>query len=162
PRLDKGRGGCRRAGRKSRQHVVQLPHACGHRHQHLARAFPLAWAHAHGDIQQQLAELFMPGWLQQVPVEWLCEYPRYLRAIQLRLDKIGGQISRDRAQTLELVPLWEQLQRRAGDKPLHQWSAPLLQYRYLLEEYRVSLFAQQLGTKTPVSEKRLRQQWEQC
>ena len=160
--LEKGRGDFLDAARKRLQQLDQLLNDWRTLQQKLEKNFPLAWAHAHGDIKQQLAELFMPGWLQQVPVEWLSEYPRYLRAIQLRLDKIGGQISRDRAQALELAPLWEQLQRRAGDKPLHQWPAPLLQYRYLLEEYRVSLFAQQLGTKTPVSEKRLRQQWEQC
>lgn len=130
--------------------------------QTLDKNFPLAWAHAHADIKDQLTELFVDDWLRQVPGQWLCEYPRYLKAIEQRLDKIGGQISRDRAQTLALQPLYLQLERRAGGKPVWQWPAPLLQYRYLLEEYRVSLFAQQLGTCYPVSEKRLRQQWELC
>lgn len=97
-----------------------------------------------------------------MPADWLAEYPRYLNAIAQRIDKLGGQISRDRAQTLELAPLTEQWQRRAQGKPLWQWPAALLEYRYLLEEYRVSLFAQQLGTRQPVSAKRLRQHWEQC
>jgi ATP-dependent helicase HrpA len=130
--------------------------------QKLDKNFPLAWAHAHADIKDQLAELFTVNWLYQVPGQWLSEYPRYLKAIAQRLDKIGGQISRDRAQALALQPLYLQLARRAGGKPIWQWPTPLLQYRYLLEEYRVSLFAQQLGTRFPVSEKRLRQQWELC
>lgn len=130
--------------------------------QKLDKNFPLAWAHAHADIKDQLADLFVDDWLRQVPGQWLSEYPRYLKAIEQRLDKIGGQISRDRAQTLALQPLYLQLERRAGGKSVWQWPAPLLQYRYLLEEYRVSLFAQQLGTRYPVSEKRLRQQWELC
>ncbi len=128
----------------------------------LEKNFPLAWAHAHGDIREQLQGLFADDWLLQVPSVWLAQYPRYLRAIELRLEKLGGQISRDRAMTLELAPLLEQWQRRAQGRPMWQWPQPLCDYRYLLEEYRVSLFAQQLGTLQPVSAKRLRQQWEQC
>ena len=62
----------------------------------------------------------------------------------------------------ELEALWAQYQTRAGNTPLWRQPEPLLTYRFLLEEYRVSLFAQQLGTRMPVSAKRLRQQWEAC
>ncbi|MDF1782140.1 MAG: ATP-dependent RNA helicase HrpA [Alcanivoracaceae bacterium] len=130
--------------------------------QKLDKNFPLAWAHAHADIKTQLDELFFSDWIFQVPTQWLLEYPRYLKAIELRLEKLGGQLSRDRAFALELAPLYEQLERRAGSRPIWQWPEPLLEYRFWLEEYRISLFAQQVGTKVSVSAKRLRQQWEQC
>ncbi|MCK0536126.1 ATP-dependent RNA helicase HrpA [Alcanivorax quisquiliarum] len=128
----------------------------------LDRQFPLAWAHAHRDIKRQLGELMFPGFPLQVPARWLAEYPRYFKALAHRLEKLGGQIGRDRALVAELEALWEQYQTRAGEQPLWQQPEPLQLYRWMLEEYRVSLFAQQLGTRMPVSAKRLRQQWELC
>jgi ATP-dependent helicase HrpA len=62
------------------------------------------------------------GFLRQTPPPWLDELPRYLKGIRLRIDKLGGQIGKD----------------------------------------RVSVFAQQLGTKVPVPDKRLREQWQLC
>ena len=97
-----------------------------------------------------------------MPAQWLAEYPRYIRALAHRLDRLGGQLGRDRTMVAELDMLQAQLSTRSGDKPLWQWPEPLAHYRWMLEEYRVSLFAQQLGTQLPVSAKRLRQQWEAC
>ena len=128
----------------------------------LDKHFPLAWAHAHRDIKTQLTGLFFPGFLLQVPMQWLAEYPRYVGALAHRLDRLGGQLGRDRTVVAELDAMQAQLSLRSGDKPLWQWPEPLAQYRWMLEEYRVSLFAQQLGTRLPVSAKRLRQQWEAC
>ncbi|WP_111656854.1 ATP-dependent RNA helicase HrpA [Isoalcanivorax indicus] len=128
----------------------------------LDKQFPLAWAHAHRDIKTQLSGLFYPGFLLEVPETWLAEYPRYVKALIHRLDRLGGQIGKDRAQVAELEALMAQLATRAGARPAWQWPEPLQQYRWMLEEYRVSLFAQQLGTRMPVSAKRLRQQWETC
>jgi len=160
--LARGKGDFLPAAQKRLAGLDQLLNSWRGLEQKLDKQFPLAWAHAHGDIRGQLSDLFPDDWLRQVPADWLAEYPRYLNAIAQRIDKLGGQISRDRAQALELAPLTEQWQRRAQGKPLWQWPAALLEYRYLLEEYRVSLFAQQLGTRQPVSAKRLRQHWEQC
>lgn len=128
----------------------------------LEKQFPLAWAHAHRDIKAQLTGLFYPGFLLAVPETWLLEYPRYVKALLHRLDRLGGQIGKDRALVAELEALTAQLNTRAGDRPLWQWPEALQQYRWMLEEYRVSLFAQQLGTRLPVSAKRLRKQWEAC
>ena len=128
----------------------------------LDKDFPLAWAHAHRDLKVQLGELFHPGFLLDVPGEWLQRYPRYLEAIDQRLERLGGRIGQDRAAVAELEGFREQYQRRAGDRPLWQQPEPLVTFRFMLEEYRVSLFAQQLGTKVSVSPKRLRKQWELC
>lgn len=128
----------------------------------LEKNFPLAWAHAHRDLKQQLASLFRDDFLLQVPWPWLMEYPRYLEAIGHRLDKLGGQIGKDRTLTAELEAFDKQYVTRAAGLPLRQQSAPLQEYFWMLQEYRVSLFAQQLGTRVPVSAKRLNKQWELC
>ncbi|EKF73004.1 ATP-dependent helicase HrpA [Alcanivorax hongdengensis A-11-3] len=128
----------------------------------LEKNFPLAWAHAHRDLKQQLSALFCENFLQDVPAEWLAEYPRFLQAVEHRLDKLGGQIGKDRTHTAELQAYHKQYQTRAAGRPLWQQSEPLQTFRWMLEEYRVSLFAQQLGTRLPVSAKRLNKQWELC
>ncbi|WP_349571887.1 ATP-dependent RNA helicase HrpA [Azotobacter salinestris] len=120
----------------------------------------LAQAVALNDIKAQLARLVYPGFVRDTPAEWLREYPRYLKAIEQRLDKVGGQLQRDRVWSGELAGLWEQYQARAAKHAQEGKRDPnLTLYRWMLEEYRVSLFAQQLGTKVPVSDKRLAKQW---
>tara|TARA_R110000868_G_scaffold102573_2_gene282502 strand:+ start:1757 stop:5842 length:4086 start_codon:yes stop_codon:yes gene_type:complete len=120
----------------------------------------LAQAMALNDIKQQLSNLVYPGFVRETPAQWLKEAPRYLRAIEQRLDKIAGQVQRDRVWSGELAGYWEQYQARLGKHSQEgKRDAQLTLYRWLLEEYRVSLFAQQLGTKLPVSDKRLSKQW---
>jgi ATP-dependent helicase HrpA len=122
----------------------------------------LAQAMALNDIKAQLANLVYPGFVRETPGEWLKEVPRYLKAIEQRFDKIGSQVQRDRVWTGELAGYWEQYQARLGKHAQEGKRDPQLQlYRWMLEEYRVSLFAQQLGTKTAVSDKRLSKQWSQ-
>ncbi|MBF8781193.1 ATP-dependent RNA helicase HrpA [Pseudomonas fulva] len=114
------------------------------------------------DIKQQLAHLVYPGFVRQTPGVWFKELPRYLKAIELRLEKLGAQVQKDRVWSVELGNLWAQYQARV-DKHAQEGKRDeqLSLYRWLLEEYRVSLFAQQLGTKVPVSDKRLSKQWSQ-
>jgi ATP-dependent helicase HrpA len=126
----------------------------------LKKSNELAWAFAIGDIQQQLSLLFAPGFIADAPWRYLQEYPRYLQAIQQRLDKLRGHFQRDKQLSVGLKVLSEPLSNQWVDNnDAAGRSELLLEYRWLLEEYRVSLFAQQLGTKQPVSEKRLREQW---
>ncbi|MDC7824368.1 ATP-dependent RNA helicase HrpA [Pseudomonas sp. BLCC-B13] len=122
----------------------------------------LAQAMALNDIKQQLANLVYPGFVRETPGEWLKEIPRYLKAIEQRLDKVAGQVQRDRVWTGELTAAWQQFQARAAKHAQEGKRDPeLVLYRWMLEEYRVSLFAQQLGTKMAVSDKRLAKQWSQ-
>ena len=118
-----------------------------------------AWLHALADIKQQLNHLIYKGFVNQTPVEWLREYPRYFKAINKRLEKLSAAVSRDRQHVLELQPLWQAYEER---KTKHQQQGivdPALEkYRWMIEELRVSLFAQELGTKFPVSGKRLNKQ----
>ena len=120
----------------------------------------LAQAIALNDIKLQLGNLVYPGFVRETPGEWLKELPRYLKAIEQRLDKIGAQLQRDRVWSGELAGYWEQYQARLGKHRQEGKRDPQLSlYRWMLEEYRVSLFAQQLGTKMAVSDKRLSKQW---
>ena len=112
------------------------------------------------DIQSQLAELFPKGFVDSVELQWLQQYPRYLKAIDKRLEKSATDARRDRKLRLSFTHLWDEYSKR--NKKLEQehiHSDELDHYRWMLEEYRVSLFAQELGTKFPVSEKRLKKYW---
>jgi len=122
----------------------------------------LSQAVALNDIKQQLANLVYPGFVRETPNAWFKELPRYLKAVELRLEKLGSQVQKDRVWSGELSNLWTQYKARA-DKHAQEGKRDeqLTLYRWLLEEYRVSLFAQQLGTKVPISDKRLSKQWSQ-
>ncbi|MFZ4575097.1 MAG: DUF3418 domain-containing protein, partial [Phycisphaerales bacterium] len=122
---------------------------------------PAAWAPVLADIREQLDHLAPAGFLGAVPYEWLRHYPRYLAAIQKRVGKlVGDGLTKDLRKLAEYLPYWrayvEMAQRgdegRRGDAALHQ-------YRWMLEEYRVSLFAQELRTSITVSPKRLDEHW---
>jgi len=122
----------------------------------------LSQAVALNDIKQQLANLVYPGFVRETPSAWFKELPRYLKAVELRLEKLGSQVQKDRVWSGELSNLWAQYKARA-DKHAQEGKRDeqLTLYGWLLEEYRVSLFAQQLGTKVPISDKRLSKQWSQ-
>ncbi|WP_122671415.1 ATP-dependent RNA helicase HrpA [Pseudomonas viridiflava] len=120
----------------------------------------LAQAVALNDIKAQLGKLVYSGFVRETPAQWLKEMPRYLKAIEMRLEKLPGQVQKDRVWSIELAGLWAQYQARADKHRQEGKRDPeLAVYRWWMEEYRVSLFAQQLGTKMPVSDKRLSKQW---
>jgi len=122
----------------------------------------LAQAVALNDIKQQLSQLVYSGFVRETPGLWLKELPRYLKAIELRLEKLPAQVQKDRVWSSELGGLWSQYQTRAAKHAQEGKRDPQLElYRWWLEEYRVSLFAQQLGTRAPISDKRLSKQWSQ-
>jgi ATP-dependent helicase HrpA len=99
--------------------------------------------------------------LTDTPWPWLKHFPRYFRAIEYRFDKLkSGAQSRDRAACEEIGQWWESYRQYVDDHPLaEQVDADLVHFRWMLEEYRVSRFAQPLGTAIPVSAKRLQRQW---
>lgn len=113
------------------------------------------------DVQQQLQNLVFPGFLQHTPWLHLQQLPRYLQAIEARMDKYTGQTVQDQQWTVLLNTLWQQYEQRQAFCLRHeQVDEALDDYRWLLEEFRVSLFAQALGTRVPVSEKRLQKFWQ--
>ena len=113
------------------------------------------------DIDAQLARLWGHHALRDTPREWLEQYPRYMKALCIRTERLAGQAGRDGERTALLQGLGEPLaQARARYPQLVALCPAAAEYSWLMEEFRVSLFAQQLGTRRPVSEKRLREQWQ--
>ena len=92
--------------------------------------------------------------------EWLREYPRYAKAAEHRISRLNGQFLKDQ-KALEMLSPWQDTLLAATESypGLLRLSAEADQYRWMLEEFRVSLFAQQMKTRLPVSSKRLEQQW---
>ncbi len=116
---------------------------------------------AGADMRAQLDALVGKHFIERTPFERLTHYPRYLKAIALRIDKLRADPARDAramADWASLATLWEReriARARAGV------SDPFLdEFRWLLEELRVNLFAQELRTPVPVSVKRLQKIWE--
>ena len=124
----------------------------------MQKAFPQAAA----DIAAQLAELMPKRFIVATPFERLKHYPRYLKAIALRLDKAKNDPARDARLMADWQALgkpWER-ERNAMLKGGQPHDAFLDEFRWLLEELRVALFAQELKTSSPVSVKRLQKMWD--
>ncbi|MBU2965847.1 ATP-dependent RNA helicase HrpA [Amphritea sp. 2_MG-2023] len=114
------------------------------------------------DIRQQLEGLVCKDFLLRVPVEQLQSYPRYLKGVEQRLEKYQRELPRQRMLSEQLQQLTRQYRGQAElDSKHNRYNETLDEYRWMLEEYRISLFAQQLGTRATVSEKRLKQLWQQ-
>lgn len=116
-------------------------------------------AQAASDIEGQLARLLPPRFIDETPYEQLAHYPRYLRAIASRIDKLRIDPSRDARWMGEFGPLYQRWL-RADSQRRGAENRRLAEFRWLLEELRVSLFAQELRTPMPVSIKRLAKIWE--
>jgi len=120
-----------------------------------------AYPQAAGDVKQQLARLLENGWLARTPWERMQHLPRYLKAASLRLDKVRADPARDARLAAEVASLEQPFRRESAARARQGGeNAGLLQFRWLLEELRVSLFAQELKTPVPVSVKRLSKLWE--
>jgi ATP-dependent helicase HrpA len=112
------------------------------------------------DVAAHLARLVPRRFVATTPWAALSHLPRYLKGVQMRLDKLRADPVRDAQRLAELRPL-EQRWLRALAERKGVPDARLEEFRWLLEELRVSLFAQELRTPQPVSVKRLEKAWEQ-
>jgi ATP-dependent helicase HrpA len=113
------------------------------------------------DIHQQLERLLAPGWVARTPWERLQHMPRYLKAVSARLDKLRADPARDERLARDLAAVEQPYRRELALKTKYRPpGAELEQFGWLLEELRVSLFAQELRTPVPVSAKRLAKLWQ--
>lgn len=145
-----------------RAEVCEMTAAILTAYQEIRRLLSADWMNVEAmeDIRSQLAGLVYPGFISQTPPEWLPHLPRYLRAIHLRLQKLRHAPDKDRQRSSDIVRLSALWQRQAERNTLGERHDPeLLRFRWLLEELRVSQFAQELKTITPVSVKRLEEHW---
>lgn len=107
-----------------------------------------------------MASLLDGATLRHAGTAWLREYPRYAKAAEHRISRLNGQFLKDQKAMEMLSPWSEKLADAASQYPgLVRLSDEAFQYQWMLEEFRVSLFAQQMKTRLPVSAKRLEQQW---
>jgi ATP-dependent RNA helicase HrpA len=122
-----------------------------------AKAFPDAVR----DIEAQLARLMPKDFVVATPWERLQHFPRYLKAANVRLDKLRTDPARDARAAGEIAQLETQaLREEARQRKGGSVDPQLAQFRWLLEELRVQAFAQELRTPVPVSAKRLTKLWQ--
>jgi ATP-dependent helicase HrpA len=112
-------------------------------------------AHARQDIGIQIDRLVIPGFVELTGVAKLPDLLRYLAAVQTRLDTLAANPTRDRERTVVVQSLESRYEDVLARVPIEKITAEIGQIRWMLEELRVSLFAQQLGAKGGVSEKRI-------
>ncbi|HKA39310.1 MAG TPA: DUF3418 domain-containing protein, partial [Burkholderiales bacterium] len=123
-----------------------------------ARALPQPAA----DVRAQLGRLVFKGFLSATPWERLHDLPRYLKAAQRRLEKHAQDPERDARHAASIAELWKRYEERAARLRRAGEADPrLVDFRWRIEELRVSLFAQELKTPYPVSHKRLEKLWSQ-
>ncbi|HBM49102.1 MAG TPA: ATP-dependent RNA helicase HrpA, partial [Marinobacter sp.] len=121
----------------------------------------LALANSMADLKFQLQHLVYPGFLVATPATWLDRFGVYFEAALIRLEKMPREMGREREFLHTIEPLWARYATRQEQQKRQGVRDPELElYRWMLEEYRVSFFAQQLGTAMTVSVKRLDKQWE--
>ena len=121
----------------------------------------LAWANVYQDVGGQLDRIMNKQFIAQTQWQYLEQMPRYLKAIEARLERFKSQLPKENAAVQELRG-WQQKIDTAKAQCLSYTPAhkALNDFAWSIEEYRVSLFAQQLGTQKPISAKRLQKQWD--
>ncbi|WP_272675212.1 ATP-dependent RNA helicase HrpA [Providencia sp. PROV122] len=120
-----------------------------------------AMAMALSDIKGQMSNLVFKGFVTEHGWKRLPDVLRYLNGIERRLEKLAIDPNRDRAQMSKVehvTQMWQQW--KAKLTPVQQQLPEVQEIRWMIEELRISLFAQQLGTPYPISDKRIIQSME--
>jgi ATP-dependent helicase HrpA len=112
------------------------------------------------DMQAQLQGLVHKRFIAETEYSQLAHFPRYLKAMNVRLEKLRANPARDAQLMAEWQTAATQFQRTVKNQPLKNLDPRMIEFRWMLEELRVSLFAQELRTPMPVSSKRLQKVWE--
>jgi ATP-dependent helicase HrpA len=112
------------------------------------------------DMQAQLQGLVHKRFVAETEYSQLAHFPRYLKAMNVRLEKLRTGAPRDTQLMAEWQSAASQFQRTIKNQPMKNLDPRMTEFRWMLEELRVSLFAQELRTPMPVSSKRLQKVWE--
>ncbi|MCP4047195.1 MAG: DUF3418 domain-containing protein, partial [Gammaproteobacteria bacterium] len=110
------------------------------------------------DMRGQLDDMVYEGFVHELSPERLEHYPRYLEAMRVRLVSLEKDPNRDAVRMKEIEPFWHQYLQLLEQG--REYNETVDEYRWLMEEFRVSLFAQQLGTRAKVSPQRLQKAWQ--
>lgn len=123
----------------------------------IKKSTSLSVLHAMQDLKAQLDHLIYPGFVAQTGYAQLVYLPRYLKAMKQRIEKLGPQVNRDNQLMITVQDLEDDFDHALKSLPTGtEPSQELLQVGWMIEELRVSFFAQELGTAYTVSEKRIR------
>lgn len=106
------------------------------------------------DINSQIENLIYPGFLLEITPSRLAHYPRYLKALNSRIERMQNDLNKDLGKLNQIHPFWMKYLNYWEEKGVY--TADYDRLRWLLEEYRVSLFAQEIKTAESVSEKKIR------
>ncbi|GAV20951.1 ATP-dependent helicase HrpA [Mariprofundus micogutta] len=113
------------------------------------------------DIGRQIGHLVYPGFVGKTPATWLVHLPRFIEAAKIRLTKAGRNLKQDSQHRQAIEQLWSDYSNRLETLQKSQTdTAALEEFRWLIEELRVSLFAQELKTSVSVSLKKLHALWQ--
>jgi ATP-dependent helicase HrpA len=121
---------------------------------------PPAMSRVKREVEEQYARLLPKRFFSTTPWERLQHIPRYLKALRMRLEKYPSSVERDTRSAQAVHELWQRWEIRViAERKVEGASEALEEFRWLIEELRVSLFAQELKTPFPVSVKRLEKIW---
>ena len=135
------------------EQILTLTHQLNQR---LKGKMDFTMAFALSDMKSQISGLIYQGFVQKSGYARLPDLLRYLQAIDKRMDKLTQDVNRDRAAMLRVEQVQQAYQQLLAKLPKSKpISDEVAEIRYMIEELRVSLFAQQLGTKYQVSDKRV-------
>jgi len=115
----------------------------------------LSVAYSYKDIASQLDSLVYKGFVSSTNLEHLMQMPRYLEAIIYRIDKLSRDVNRDLMYTRKIEEVNELYKNTLSRYKYQVVPDALIEVKWLIEELRVSYFAQQLGVKISVSDKRI-------
>ena len=132
-----------------------------HQSQKQIRALGLSAIYAKQDIDQQLSWLFSPQTLSRISLDRISQYPRLTRGIEIRLEKLASQVGKDQQYIQEIESFLQPVPSPQQQLLSEELTDAIDNFHWMLQEYRISLFAQQLKTRVPVSAKRLQKQWQE-
>lgn len=115
------------------------------------------WLASIADIQHQLDDLISKDFVRDTPETWLLQLPRYLQGLEKRLEKLDLDPAKDQVAIRQIQPLLTDYSKLARE-PAYANDPSLADFRWMLEELRISLFAQPMKTLKPVSIQRLEKQ----
>ncbi|HET9694227.1 MAG TPA: DUF3418 domain-containing protein, partial [Steroidobacteraceae bacterium] len=109
-------------------------------------------------VTRQMESLLAPGWVRRTPDGWWSQLPKYVRAMARRLERARGEVERDRRLQAQVDKYDAELWRLEAATVADMDATERERLRWMIEEFRLSLFAQELKTLLPVSAKRLDEQ----
>ena len=130
-----------------------------HQNQKQIRALGLSAIYAKEDIDQQLNWLFSPETISRISLDRMEQYPRLVKGIGIRLEKLAVQVGKDQQYIQEIQSFLQPVPKPEEQLLSEELAEAIDSFHWMLQEYRISLFAQQLKTRVPVSAKRLQKQW---